>query len=109
MCCADAGALIITDNTAAAPKNPILVILLLLIPTHHMGRRRAGLALRQQHSRHGPERRSRFGDQWRIHRRLIGEAPQVAPQAETQNIENNPMHSSYPYGFARFFQAILQH
>jgi hypothetical protein len=48
--------------TAAAPKNPILVILLLLIPTHHMGRRRAGLALQQQHSRHATERRSRFGD-----------------------------------------------
>src|SRR5438445_1055275 len=63
MCCAEAGDTISTDNAAAVPRSWILVI---LSSPHYrpidMGRRRTRPASPRQHSRHRPNRRSRFGD-----------------------------------------------
>ena len=57
------GDTISTENTATAPRNWILVI---LSSPHYrpidMGRRRTRPASPRQHSHHGPNRRSRFGD-----------------------------------------------
>src|SRR6185369_9536066 len=96
MCCAEAGDPISTDSNVAAPKNRVLVILLLLIiDPANMGRRRTGPAFRPRHSRQGSEHRLRFSDpDGGTYTDACSERRLGAPQAQTQNIENNPMQSS---------------
>ena len=96
MCCADAGDPISTDSNAAAPKNRVLVILLLLIidpPTWAVGEQ-------DRHFRDnipGKDRSADHGSAIPMEastRTLDRNGDGGAPQAQTQNIENNPMQSS---------------
>jgi hypothetical protein len=96
MCCAEAGDPISTDNNVAAPKNRVLVILLLLIidpSTWAVGEQ-------DRHFGHNIPGRDRSADHASAIRVVAGtrtldwSSDGRAPQAQTENIENNPMQSS---------------